>query len=76
MLHPMDTRVQMLPQVSLSLDEVPSRRGSRALHLQADLSRWVPLGRLEESVRQEKLKNRSFLKIDLLPSSNMYLHFA
>ncbi len=56
MLHTLDPRVQMLPQVALPLDEVPARRGHRAFHLQADLSRRVPLGGVEESVRQEKLE--------------------
>ena len=56
MLYPLDTRVQMLPQVSLPLDEVPVGRGHRAFHLQADLSRRVPLGGVEKSVRQEKLE--------------------
>ena len=56
MLHPVDTRVQVLPQVTIPLHEVPAGRGHRALHLQADLSRELRLGGVEESVRQEKLE--------------------
>ena len=55
-LHPVDTRVQMLPQVTIPLYEVPAGRGYRALHLQADLSGELRLGGVEESVRQEKLE--------------------
>ena len=56
MLHPVDTRVQVLPQVTIPLDEVPAGRGHRALHLQTDLSRELRMGGVEESVRQEKLE--------------------
>ena len=56
MLHPADTRVQMLPQVTIPVYEVPAGRGHRALHLQADLSGELRLGGVEESVRQEKLE--------------------
>ena len=56
MLHTVDTRVQMLPQVTIPLYEVSVRRGHRALHLQTDLSQELCLGGVEESVRQEKLE--------------------
>ena len=55
-LHTLDTRVPMLPQVPVPHHEVPAGRGHRALHLQADLPRGLPLGRVEESVRPEKLE--------------------
>ena len=66
MLHPVDTRVQVLPQVTIPLDEVPAGRGHRALHLQTDLSRELRLGGVEESVRQEKLE-RSILSFKIFP---------
>ena len=66
MLHPVDTRVQVLPQVTITLYEVPAGRGHRALHLQADLSRELRMGGVEESVRQEKLE-RSILSFKIFP---------
>ena len=65
-LHTLDTRVPMLPQVPGPHHEVPAGRGHRTLHLQADLPRGLHLGRLEESVRQKKLEKMSrYLHIDL-----------
>ena len=66
MLHPVDSRVQVLPQVTIPLDEVPAGRGHRALHLQTDLSRELRMGGVEESVRQEKLE-RSILSFKIFP---------
>ena len=73
-LHTLDTRVPMLPHVPGPHHEVPAGRRHRALHLQADLPRGLHLGRVEESVRQEKLEKR-LLKIDLTRSSK-YLFFV
>ena len=74
MLHALDTRVPMFPQISVPHHEVPAGGGYCALRLQADLQRGLPLGRVEESVRQEKLEKR-LLKIDLTRSSK-YLFFV
>ena len=55
MLHSLDTRVLVFPEFAVPHNEVPPGGGHRALRLQADLSPGLPLGPVEEKMRQEKL---------------------
>ena len=78
-LHALDTRVQMFPQIPVPHHEVSAGGGYCALRLQADLQRGLPMGRVEESLRQEKLEKleKRLCKIDLTCSSKYFFsHFS